>query len=455
MKLDTKKTMLVGLAFMTISSFWQLYNNEIPLMLQELIGRDKQFVINTIMTLDNLSALFLLPFFGMISDKTHTRIGKRMPYIISGTVLSVIFMLLLPFSYAYKKTALFFVAIVGVLLSMSVYRSPAVALMPDVTPKPLRSKGNAVINLMGAIGIIVVQVLTLVLKGERNYTKLFVIVAVFMLVSVAVMFVKIDENKLVSLMPPEEETEEERVNRINVGVKVHASVRKSLIFLFISVFLWFMAYSAIETNYSRYASDIWLLDDGTYVLPMLFGSLVALISFLPLGTVSQKFGRKHTIIASLIILFLAVLSISFITKYSILLYLLFGLVGITWAAINVNSYPMVVEMSKGADVGKYTGLYYTFSMAAQIATPLVTGLLFDLLPAGLRVLFPYAALFLLLGLITMIFVRHGDGANEHDIELMQEAAGQGKAVSADEHDNELTHKTAEQSENNEETTKES
>ncbi len=422
MKFNTKRTMLVGLAFMTISSFWQLYNNEIPLMLQDLIGRDKQLVINTIMTLDNLSALFLLPFFGMVSDKTHTKIGKRMPYIIFGTVLSVIFMMMLPVAYAYQKNILFFIAVVGVLLSMSVYRSPAVALMPDVTPKPLRSKGNAVINLMGAIGIIVVQVLTLLLKGKQNYGKLFIIIAAFMLVSIVVMAIKIDENKLVSMMPPEEETEEERVNRINAGVKVHASVRKSLIFLFISVFLWFMAYSAIETNYSRYASDIWLLDDGTYVLPMLFGSLVALVSFLPLGAVSQKFGRKHTIIASLIILFFAVLATSFITKYSILIYLLFGLIGITWAAINVNSYPMVVEMSKGADVGKYTGLYYTFSMAAQIATPLVTGLLFDLLPAGLRVLFPYAAFFLLVGLITMIFVRHGDGMSEHEVELMQEQA---------------------------------
>ena len=135
-------------------------------MLQDLIGKDKQLVINTVMTLDNLSALFLLPFFGMISDKTHTKIGKRMPYIIVGTVFSVLFMLMLPFSYSHGKTAIFFVAIVGVLISMSVYRSPAVALMPDVTPKPLRSKGNAVINLMGAIGIIVVQLLTLVLKGK-------------------------------------------------------------------------------------------------------------------------------------------------------------------------------------------------------------------------------------------------------------------------------------------------
>ena len=431
MKLDTKKTMFVGLAFMTISSFWQLYNNEIPLMLQDLIGKDKQLVINTVMTLDNLSALFLLPFFGMISDKTHTKIGKRMPYIIVGTVLSVLFMLMLPFSYSHGKTVIFFVAIVGVLISMSVYRSPAVALMPDVTPKPLRSKGNAVINLMGAIGIIVVQLLTLVLKGKQNYGKLFVIIAIFMIVSLIVMVVKIDENKLVSLMPPEEETEEERVNRINIGVEVHASVKKSLVFLFISVFLWFMAYSAIETNYSRYASDVWLLDDGTYVLPMLFGSLVALISFLPLGSISQKFGRKNTIMASLVILFLSVLLTSFITKYSILIYLLFGLIGITWAAINVNSYPMVVEMAKGGDIGKYTGIYYTFQSAAQIITPMLSGILIDIADAvfskyignGLRILFPYAAIFIAAALIVMLFVKHGD-SKDTDVQIFEEKLGE-------------------------------
>lgn len=432
MKLDTKKTMLVGLAFMTISAFWQLYNNEIPLMLQSLLGKDNQLLINTIMTLDNVSALFLIPFFGTVSDKTHTVIGKRMPYIIFGTLLSVAFMMILPVAYLYENTPLFFVGIVGVLLSMAVYRSPAVALMPDVTPKPLRSKGNAVINLMGAIGIIVVQVITLFLKKDLGYSGLFILIAAFMLVSLIVMCVRIDENKLVSMMPPEEETEEERVNRMNVGVKVHTSVKKSLIFLFASVFLWFMAYSAIETNYSRYASDIWNLDNGTYVLPMLFGSLVALISFIPLGTLSQRLGRKRTIISSLIILFLSVLATSFITHYSALIYILFALVGITWAAINVNSYPMVVEMSKGADVGKYTGLYYTFSMAAQIATPLATGLLFDLLPAGLRVLFPYSAFFLFIAIITMLFVRHGDGLSEHDIELMQAAEAESEAAVSEE-----------------------
>ena len=221
MKLDYKRTMLVGLAFMTISAFWQLYNNEIPLMLEDLIGK-RDFIINIVMTLDNISALVLLPIFGMLSDKTNTRFGKRMPYILIGTVLSVAFMLLIPLAHGKGIVPLFFVGVIGVLLSMSIYRSPAVALMPDVTPKPLRSKGNAIINLMGAVGIIFIGIITPILGGETNYPLLFLCVAAFMMVSLIVMFVTVNENQLVSLMPPEEETEEERRARDGKGVKVRA-----------------------------------------------------------------------------------------------------------------------------------------------------------------------------------------------------------------------------------------
>ncbi len=410
MKLDYKRTVLVGLAFMTISAFWQLYNNEIPLMLEDLIGK-RDFIINIIMTLDNLSALVLLPILGMLSDRTHTRFGKRMPYILVGTILSVAFMLLIPLSHSRRIVPLFFVGVVGVLLSMSLYRSPAVALMPDVTPKPLRSKGNAIINLMGAVGIIFVQALTPVLGGEKNYSLLFICVAAFMMVSLAVMFVTVNENQLVSLMPPDEETEEERRAREGKGVRMHDSVLKSLIFLLLSVFLWYMAYSAVETNYSRYAEDVWGLIEGEYTKPMLFGSIVALVSFVPLGMLSGKLGRKKTVLLGVGVLFVAVAITSFLTWYTPFLYVVFALIGVSWAAINVNSYPMVVEMSKGADVGKYTGLYYTFSMVAQVLTPLVTGLLFDLLNTR-KVLFPYAAAFLLIAFVTMLFVKHGDNREE-------------------------------------------
>lgn len=413
MKLNYKNTVLVGLAFMTISAFWQLYNNEVPLMLQDLIGEQNQLLINIIMSLDNISALFLLPLFGAFSDKTDTKLGKRMPYIVVGTILAVVFMMGMPVAYDAGSTVLFFIAVAGVLLSTSIYRSPAVALMPDITPKPLRSQGNAVINLMGAVGLVCVQVLTPALKGNNNYLLLFSVIGAFILISLAVMVFTVKENKWVALMPPDVETEEERMERENRGVHLKGSVRKSLIFLLVSVFLWYMAYSAIETNYSRYASEIWGLGEGEYTKPMLFGSIVALISFVPLGIVSKKLGRRKTVFIGLSVLFAAVVFIAIISSYTPLLYLMFALVGVSWAAINVNSYPMVVEMSRGADVGKYTGLYYTFSMAAQIATPLVTGFLFDILPhIKFRILFPYAALFLLIALITMIFVKHGDARAE-------------------------------------------
>ena len=174
-----------------------------------------------------------------------------------------------------------------------------------------------------------------------------------------------------------------------------------------------MAYSAIETNYTRYAQSIWGLSDGQYSKPMLISSIVALASFVPLGMLSVKLGRKKTILASLAILLLTAVGIFFIRHDTIWLYILCSLLGVSWAAINVNSYPMVVEMSRGADVGKYTGLYYTFSMAAQIATPLITGFLFDLFSesAGFLLLFPYAALFLLIALVVMVFVKHGDSVS--------------------------------------------
>ncbi len=412
MKLDYKKTICVGLAFMTISAFWQLYNNEIPLMLQKLLGKDRQLLINIVMSLDNLSALFLLPLFGSLSDKTHTRLGKRMPYIIGGTILAVMFMVWIPISYNNDMPVAFFIAVGGVLLSMSIYRSPAVALMPDVTPKPLRSQGNAIINLMGAVGIVFSSLLLITFKGSRNYMKIFVITAVFMIASLVAMVITVDENKMTALMPPDEETDEERIARENSGIKVIGGVRKSLFFLLVSVFLWYLAYSAVETNYSRYAEDIWGMGEGEYSKPMLFGTIMALISFVPLGVSSKYIGRKKTILIGVGVLFSAVGLLAFITKYTWVLYLLFALVGISWSAINVNSYPMVVEMSRGADVGKYTGLYYTFSMAAQIATPLLTGFLFDILPIKNRILFPYAAFFLLAALVTMVFVRHGDVPHE-------------------------------------------
>ena len=442
MKLNTKRTLLVGLAFFTIQAIWQMYNTEVPLMLEKMLSDTeatifhaaKTTVINFIMTIDNILALFMLPLFGVLSDKTHTRIGKRMPYILVGTAFSVTFLILMPIFYAIDSFIGFFLMLGGLLLAMSVYRSPAVALMPDVTPKPLRSKANALINLMGAAGMILILVATMVIgkiaDGKLFYIVLFTFCGVMVVAAITAMYFSIDENQLLSEMPDDEpETEEERMHREGKGIHIHATVKTSLVFLLIAVAMWYMAYGCIETNFSRYAVNNLGMNESTKAIPMLVATGASLIGFVPLGVLSSKIGRKKMVMIGVGVLTLAALVGSFATNL-IVLYILFAFIGVSWAAINVNSYPMVVEMAKGADIGRYTGYYYTFQTAAQIATPLFSGLLIDVFESvfksafnqdglGMKVLFPYSVVFLVLALIAMLFVKHGD-SKETDIQKLKE-----------------------------------
>ncbi len=406
MKLNYKRTFLIGLAFMAISAFWQLYDNAIPLMLKKTFNVTDD-VSGYIMAADNLLAVFLLPLFGALSDKVRTRFGKRKPFIIVGSCLAAAIMLLVPLANN-QKNLLFFVIILGVLLVvMSSYRSPAVALMPDVTPKPLRSKGNAVINLMGALGgIMTYLVIAFLIKDQSlaNYTYVFAIIAGFMVTCAIVLGLTINENKLVAEMP--EEKEEKTAD--GKAAPMPRDVKRSLFFILISVSLWFMAYNAVNTAYSRYVSEVWGKSQSTGATMMIIAMLVATASYLPVGQLSAKLGRKKVILGGVALLAIAFLTGFLLPHYSIMAYVIMAVIGIGWAAINVNSYPMVVEMSKGSDVGKYTGLYYTFSMSAQILTPILSGYLFAYLPWGYRVMFPYALVFSILAFITMLFVRHGD-----------------------------------------------
>ena len=214
MKLNYKRTTLIGLAFMSILAFWQFYDQVIPYILENVFGLNT-LKANSIMAIDNVLAIFMLPLFGAISDRTHTRLGKRTPYILYGTVAACVLMVLLAlFENAVNFTG-FFICLVLLLIVMSVYRSPAVAYMPDVTPKPLRSKGNAIINLMGTVGGMLTLVLNSIVirhivneNGEKvsDYTYLFYAVALIMAVSVFILFKTIHERPLV-----------EEMERINYG----------------------------------------------------------------------------------------------------------------------------------------------------------------------------------------------------------------------------------------------
>lgn len=281
--------------------------------------------------------------------------------------------------------------------------------MPDLTPKPLRSRGNAVINLMGTLGGIysLIMIKTLVGSGATpNYFPLFMSVAIFMIVCVIILFLTIKEKKLRENMIYEDETRKEEKESSNVKTKLPKDVQRSLIFMLASIALWFIGYNAVTTAFSRYATEVWGLQNGGYADCLMVATVTAVIAYIPIAKVSAKIGRKKTILIGITMLLICYGSASFYSTYHVSRTFFFGLIGIGWASINVNSLPMVVEMCSSADVGKYTGYYYTFSMSAQVITPILSRFLMENI--SYRVLFPYAVAFSALDFFTMTQVKHGD-----------------------------------------------
>ena len=431
MKLNNKRTVLVGLAFLSICAFWQMYDNVVPLILTNTFHMNES-VSGTIMAADNILALFLLPFFGGLSDRLSTRLGRRTPFILGGTAAAVILMNLLPildnrYAAAADTMALgAFVVVLGLLLiAMGTYRSPAVALMPDVTPKPLRSKANAIINLMGAVGGMIYLAVAAVLYPNSkveglahvNYQPLFLVVSVIMIVAVAIMYITIREPKLYA----ENQAYEAAHPEMNLakddgsGHEVLPSdVKRSLGFILASIALWFIGYNGVTTWFTTYVSQVMGEGLGGASTCLLIATGGAIVSYIPVGEVASRAGRKKTIQAGALLLAACFMAGYFLTTHfreiNAIMYVVFVLVGLAWAAINVNSLPMVVEMCKGSDVGKFTGYYYTASMLAQVITPVAAGTLMR--QVGYFTLFPYAAFFVALSFITMCFVRHGDCKEE-------------------------------------------
>ena len=431
MKLDNKRTILTGLAFLSICAFWQMYNSIVPLILTNTFHLNETYS-GAIMAADNILALFLLPLFGSISDRTNTKIGKRMPFVLFGTGLAIILMNILPIidnSYAAAPSTfktISFVVVLGLLLvAMGTYRSPAVALMPDITPKPLRSKANAIINLMGALGgVIYLGVAAVMYPNSKvanlahvNYQPLFIVVASIMFVAVAVLFLTVKEPKLVEEQR-KLETQHPEWNLAEDDGSGHEAlpknVKKSLGFLLCSIALWFIGYNAVETWFTTYVSQVMGQALGGASTCLLIATGGAVISYIPIGILASKFGRKKTIMSGIVLLAICFgLGYYLTTTYSsinLIMFIVFALVGLAWAAINVNSLPMVVEMCKGSDIGKFTGYYYTFSMAAQVVTPVVAGYLMRNI--SYTALFPYAAAFVAMSFVTMLFVKHGDNKPE-------------------------------------------
>ena len=412
MKLNYKRTILVGFAFFLISAFWQAYDTIVPLILTNKFEME-QVWSGVIMSLDNVFAVFLLPVFGTLSDKTSTKFGKRTPFIFFGTVLAAIFLSLLGFI---SNLVLFIIILLFSLLSMATFRSPAVALMPDVTLKPLRSKGNAIINLMGTAGGMIVLGLSMVFgtneKGKTDFSVYLISVSLLMLGALVVFLVTVKE-PLWAKEADEAGALLEKDGKVTDEPKVQGKLTKSemtsLILILASVALWYIGYNAVTSKYSVYATEVL---EVPYNTTLLLAQAAAIISYIPVGIVASKIGRKKTILAGVTMLTVAFAAASFIKAGTPapVMYVLFALAGIGWATINVNSFPMVVELAKHGDVGKYTGFYYTASMSAQIVTPILSGLLITLI--GWEIFFPYAAIFAGLAFVTMFFVKHGDAKPE-------------------------------------------
>lgn len=510
MKLNYKRTVLVGFAFFLICAFWQVYDMTIAMTLTSKFGLS-QTASGIVMALDNILALFMLPLFGGISDRHKGKSGRRTPFVRTGTILAVVFLMLLSLAdnaqlakisdyskvndpatmeriYDEQKDAvlttpegvefrladlytreefaqlttdskvtetnsfgrevevnlytrhvvparqactaavtdanpqiliLFLGILLALLISMATFRTPAVALMPDVTLKPLRSKANAVINLMGnAGGIIVLGIgsvlaISKVKNAYMSYTGVYAVVGGIMLVALLIFLWKVKEPKWVAEMQAESvalELDKEE-SPVEDGEKKRLSKAefRSLIFLLASIVMWFFGYNAVTSKYTVYAQNV-LDKDATTTL--LLANVAAIIAYLPVGMVASKIGRKKTILAGILMLFTAFLVASFMTASSPnwLMTAMFILAGVAWATINVNSFPMVVEMCTGADVGKYTGYYYTASMAAQSLTPTVSGLFMDNI--AMTTLFPYATAFVGIAFFTMLMVKHGDSKVE-------------------------------------------
>ncbi len=459
MKLSYRRTILVGFAFFLICLFWQAYDTIIPKILTDKFGMS-QSLSGAVMALDNVLAVILLPIFGAVSDKHNSRLGRRTPFVLVGTLVSAVAFVGLSFvdnlqlsaiksgvaeigientearlAFAWEKTLenpvtliFFIIVLLIVLVSMATFRSPAVALMPDVTPKPLRSKGNAVINLMGALGGITVLVLGIVFgtgKDENilmSYTAFFLVVAAIMLASLFAFLIFVKEKRWAAEADAiNEKLDAEAASVPEVTGEKRGLTKaelRSLLFILASVVLWYMGYNAVSSKYSVYAGDVLGLD---YNLTLIVAQAAAIISYIPVGIISSKVGRKKTILAGVIMLGTAFGFAYFMGKGSNIWVMnaLFALAGIGWATINVNSYPMVVELASSSDTGKYTGYYYTASMAAQTITPILSGVFLDI---NMKTLFPYATIFVALAFVTMLMVRHGDSKPTDKSEALHRSA---------------------------------
>ncbi len=428
MEFKYSRIFILGFGFFGISIIWALYNAYIPIFLQDTFHLSKT-VTGFIMTIDNLFAVLLLPFLGALSDMTRTRLGRRKPYILLGAPSAAIMFALIPVSRAHENLALFMGTIIFMNFFMALFRSPPViAFMPDITPSEKRSQANGIINFMGGLGALLAYFGGKVLYDiNYAYPPFYLGAAVMLLANLlVVLFVppepeeyrvpgeKVKIKKLLS------ETSHKSFGELKENLKdVFASHERSLLAILLAIFFWFIAFNSLETFFTSYAKYHLGIEESTGAFMLGTFSLSFMIFAIPAGFIGARLGRRRTITLGLMLVVViligglprrgepeARLQLPNRPPRSDDLHgaLLCG-GGLGWAMVNVNSLPMVVDMTTEEKLGGYTGLYYFFSQAANLVAPPLAGAFLDLI--GYRTLLPFAVTFFILAAIAMQFVRRG------------------------------------------------
>ncbi len=408
------KTFVLGFGFFGISIIWSMYNAYVPVFLKETF--DLPFsVVGTVMTVDNIFAIILLPFLGALSDRTRSRLGKRRPYILLGAPLAMVFFMLIPAANLWQSLGLMMGTVILMNLSMALFRSPVIALMPDITPSKHRSQANGIINFMGGIGSLLVF-----FGGKPLYdTDIrlpFIVGGLVMFAASMAVVIFIREDK-----PYEGENSGSRFSfgasfrELMENLRDVIKGEKSLLFVLLAIFFWFVGFNAIETFFTSYAKFYMGLKESTGALILGVYSVMFLAIAIPAGFIGGRFGRKNTIrlgLAALVVL----LIIAMFFKAFLPVAVIFGVAGLSWGLVNVNSLPMVVDMTTEEKIGGYTGLYYFFSQAANIVAPPLAGAVIDLAtdkgnrPAGYVSLLIFAVVFFILAALVISFAKRGEAA---------------------------------------------
>lgn len=421
--LDMRRTLLVTLPFAGALAFWQAYDGIIPLILRDTFHLGDTLA-GAVMALDNVCALFLLPFFGSISDRCHSRLGRRTPFILVGSLLAALLIPLLAVADQMRSLPFFFTVLCLVLVVLSSYRSPCVALMPDVTPRPIRAKADAFNSLMAAAsGVVILISISLAVPDVEhpNYMPVFLIISAIIILCTVLFAVFFREKKAVEKMHTESlamgisEADMDASDEGGKEKETDAVVRRSLLGILLCVFFYFMASNAVTSAFSKYASQVWGAGGGSFANFQLIETMVTLISYMPMANISCRIGRKLTTYIGIGLMCFGGFCIFMTPGYSPLIYVFVSISGVGMGTVATTIYPMIMEVASEKTTGRYTGYYYTASMSAQIITPILSGAVMEFI--GYRYLYLYAIVCALLAALPLVMVQKGNTILLKDLDL--------------------------------------